>query len=163
MIFTVTTMKKYLYQKSKISRETLLKFIEVSDLPTVLYEISQIIGMNKTLNFFHKAEGKYVFVPTQYKPNIVILQYLSRGAVEKLIAEKPGEWIDFRKRTTSLDGAFSRAFKRYLQKEYQKQLFKLNAEFRDYYGISIPNFTNLIPCEQRQENLADWNKLLDSI
>jgi len=156
-------MSKFLYKKNNISTETLSKFIKVEDLPVILWEISQFIGLHRTLKFFDKAKGKKVFVPTQYSGKIAILQYVSDYEAKLLIKEIPGISVDLRAKNVSLERVFARAFRRYVQKQYRQQLAEFRSRFKDEFHMSNNNFYRLIPHEQEELDMPNWDKLLDSI
>lgn len=129
-------MTLLLYEKNDVNTNILIDFIKPSRLPSVIFQLSKLLGKNTAIRFYLEAKGKRVYIPKKFSDNICLLRYLDTNSCKKLIQEMPGARLDFRERNTGLEVCFGEAFRLYLKREYLRKLSILKAQFSAEYQIS---------------------------
>ena len=133
----------YHYEKKGVNTNRLIPFIATSYLPSAIFQISKVIGKKKAIEFYLKAEGKQIYIPQEYRPDLAIHQYLGKKSVKSLIEAMPGQRVDFREKTTSLRNAFAAAYRAYLGKEYKKRYLEFKLQFMAQHQLSESIFRQI--------------------
>lgn len=121
--------------------DSLISFIENDFLPSIIFQLAEVIGKKKAIYFYLANQEKRVYIPKTLDRNSKLYDQLSCEDMGNLIALMPGLYLDFRRRTTNLESAFKIA---HYRKHYQQALQEFQLRFKLQNKLSKQCFNRVI-------------------